>query len=226
MLRPDPRPLPPSRAITTHGRRQRSTSREATIPTTPGCQPSPATTIAAWWAWAAPAASAANRIRVSASWRSRFRKSSSFATSLARAGSSVRRSSSAASARCMRPAALIRGPEPEAQRLLGELTGGHAAHLHQRPQPRLPRAPQLHQPLAHDAPVLAAQRHQVADRRERREVDVLRRGCRVTAGGGVQRLAQLQHHARGAQLRGSRTRPAPDGRRCSRAASRPAGDGR
>ena len=30
-----------SRAITTHGRRQRSTRREATMPTTPGCQPSP-----------------------------------------------------------------------------------------------------------------------------------------------------------------------------------------
>ena len=49
MLRPEPRPPPwSSSAITTHGRRQRSTSRDATIPTTPGCQPSPATTMAPW----------------------------------------------------------------------------------------------------------------------------------------------------------------------------------
>ena len=45
MLRPDPRPPPsPSSEITTTGRWWRSTRREATIPTTPGCQPSPATT--------------------------------------------------------------------------------------------------------------------------------------------------------------------------------------
>ena len=97
-------------AITTQGRRQRSTSREATIPTTPGCQPSPATTIAAWLACGGQAASAANRMRVSASWRSRLSRSSSRATSAARASSSVSSSSSAASARRMRPAALMRGP--------------------------------------------------------------------------------------------------------------------
>ena len=111
MLRPEPRPPPsPSSAITTHGRRQRSTSRDATIPTTPGCQPSPATTIAPSCACGAQAASAANRMRVSASRRSRLRRSSSRATSPARAASSVRSSSRAASARCMRPAALMRGP--------------------------------------------------------------------------------------------------------------------
>src|SRR5919106_396190 len=57
MLRPEPRPEPSSSAMATHGRRQRSTSRDATIPTTPGCQPSPATTIAAWLAWGRQAAS-------------------------------------------------------------------------------------------------------------------------------------------------------------------------
>ena len=45
MLRPDPRPPPsPSSEMTTTGRWWRSTSREATIPITPGCQPSPART--------------------------------------------------------------------------------------------------------------------------------------------------------------------------------------
>ena len=36
------------------------------MPTTPGCQPSPATTIAPWPACGRQAASAANRMRVSA----------------------------------------------------------------------------------------------------------------------------------------------------------------
>ncbi len=110
-LRPEPRPEPSSsRAITTHGRRQRSTRRDATIPTTPGCHPSPATTIAPWLACGAHAASAANRMRVSACRRSALSRSSSRATSAARSPSSVRSSSSAASARRMRPAALMRGP--------------------------------------------------------------------------------------------------------------------
>ena len=43
MLRPEPRPPPsPSSEITIAGRWWRSTRREATIPITPGCQPSPA----------------------------------------------------------------------------------------------------------------------------------------------------------------------------------------
>ena len=92
-------------------------------------------------------------------------------------------------------------PEPEAERVLGQLRGRHATDLHQRAQAGPAGAPERHEPLAHDAPVLAAQRHQVADRGERREVDVLGRLGRVAAGGGEQRLAQLQHDARGAQLR-------------------------
>ena len=110
MLRPEPRPAPSSSAITTQGRRQRSTSREATIPTTPGCQSSPATTMAPWLAWGSQAASAADRMRVSASRRSRLSRSSSRAISSARPSSSVSSSSSAASARRIRPAALMRGP--------------------------------------------------------------------------------------------------------------------
>ena len=40
--RPEPLPSPPSKPITTAGRPKASLSRAATIPTTPGCQPSPA----------------------------------------------------------------------------------------------------------------------------------------------------------------------------------------
>ena len=47
MLRPDPRPVAPSSATSTNGRWWRSARREATIPITPGCQSSPASTYAA-----------------------------------------------------------------------------------------------------------------------------------------------------------------------------------
>ena len=47
MLRPEPLPLPSaSSPIRTTGTKWRSARREATIPTTPGCQPSPASTSA------------------------------------------------------------------------------------------------------------------------------------------------------------------------------------
>ena len=45
-LRPEPLATSPSIVTTIAGRPNRSTSREATMPTTPSCQPSPATTIA------------------------------------------------------------------------------------------------------------------------------------------------------------------------------------
>ena len=117
-------------------------------------------------------------------------------------------------------------PEPEAERLLGQLAGGHAADLHQRSQAGLAGAPERHEALAHDAAVLAAQRHEVADRGERGQVDVLGGVARVAPGGGEERLAQLQHDARGAQLGAAVVARAPGGRRCSRAARRPDGGGR
>ena len=174
MLRPEPRPelARPARSPRT-GRRQRSTSREATIPTTPGCQPSPATTIAAACACGAHAPSAAKRIRVSASRRSRLSRSSSRATSAARASSSVSSSSSAASARCMRPAALMRGPSRKPERVLGDVPGLHRGHLHERAQSGPSGAGERRQALADDAAVLAAERHEVADGGERGQVEVL-----------------------------------------------------
>ena len=50
MLRPEPRPDPDSSsAMRTHGLQWRSTSRDATMPMTPGCHPSPASTSAGSW---------------------------------------------------------------------------------------------------------------------------------------------------------------------------------
>ncbi len=110
MLRPEPRPDAPSSAMTTAGRLKRSTSLEATMPTTPACQSSPATTSAAACSCGAQSASASCRMRCSAWRRSWLSPSSSRAICLARSESSVSISSRAASARCRRPAALIRGP--------------------------------------------------------------------------------------------------------------------
>ena len=139
---------------------------------------------------------------------------------------SVRSSSSAASARCMRPAALMRGPSRKPSECSDSSAGCHAADLHQRAQAGLPRPAELHEALAHDAAVLAAQRHEVADRGERGEVDVLRRLGRVAARRGVQRLAQLQHHARRAQLRAAVVAERGMDDRAVRAARRRAGGGR
>ena len=72
-------PASPSSAISTAGRWWRSAIRAATIPITPGCQSSPASTYAAAGPCSATCASAANRIRVSTSRRSALTASSSAA---------------------------------------------------------------------------------------------------------------------------------------------------
>ena len=94
MLRPEPRPRPSSpRPTTTTGLPCASTSREATIPTTPGCHPSPAITSAGASASgsgsAARARSAAATTSRSVSRRSRLARSSSAAIAAARSASSV-----------------------------------------------------------------------------------------------------------------------------------------
>ena len=197
MLRPEPRPPPSSSsAITTHGRRQRSTSREATIPTTPGCQPSPATTIAPWLACGAQAASAANRMRVSACWRSRVEQVE-LARDLGGAVAVLGQQQLERGVGAAHAAGRVDArAEPEAER-----RARSARPARRRPRaisarrPGLSRARQRDQALADDAAVLAAQRHEVADGGERGQVEVLLGGRR-----GSQRLAELEHHAGGAQL--------------------------
>ncbi len=95
----------------------------------------------------------------------------------------------------------MRGPRRNPKRVLGQLARGHAPDLHQRAQTGLAGAPKRHDALAHDAAVLAAQRHEVADRGERGQIDVIGGLGRVATRRAEQRLAQLQHHTRGAQLR-------------------------
>ena len=74
-------------------------------------------------------------------------------------------------------------PEAEPEGPRRQLRGIKRRHLHQRPQPRPRRPPQARHTLAHDAAVLAAQRHEVADRGERGQVEVLVRARGVEPGG-------------------------------------------
>jgi hypothetical protein len=95
-------------------------------------------------------------------------------------------------------------PEPQPARIdRARIAGGH---LHQRPQPRLARAGHGRQAVAHDAAVLADQRHHVADRRERDEVEVLLDLCRIRSRRRGERLGELVGDARGAEL-GKRVAP-------------------
>ena len=130
MLRPLPRPPPsPSSETTTTGRWWRSTRREATIPTTPGCQPSPART--------SPGASRRSlrqlpprrlgrRIDLALPRPPlRVGPPQLVAISSARPSSSVSISSTPASARYSRPAALIRGASRNARSPSSSRVGSH-----------------------------------------------------------------------------------------------------
>ena len=108
-------------------------------------------------------ASASKRMRVSTSRRSALTASSSRRPPRARSASSVSSSSSPASARCRRPAALMRGAsrKPIARASTPRV---HARDRHQRLQPRLAGAARAPQAGAHEPPVLA---HAAARRRRR-----------------------------------------------------------
>ena len=108
-----PEPLPafsPSSAITIAGRPSLSFSRPATMPITPGCQPSPATTATARSGWASAIASALSQTEASIARRSSLRRSSSAAIARASSGSSVVSSRTPRSDLPTLPPALMRGP--------------------------------------------------------------------------------------------------------------------
>ena len=108
-----PRPSSPSKEITTTGRHTRSARRDATIPITPACQPSPAMTTARSRAGSysrTSASSASSVVRSSTSRRSRLFVSRVSASRSASSWSSVSRRRSASIGSPTRPAALMRGP--------------------------------------------------------------------------------------------------------------------
>ena len=128
--RPEPLPSPPAKPITTAGRPKASLSRAATMPTTPGCQPSAAAQTSGPSApRARTCASAAARTPASMSRRSAFSRSSRSARAAASCGSSVASSRAPRSAAPIRPPALTRGPsaKPSDQALGAPLTPATAA---------------------------------------------------------------------------------------------------
>ena len=193
---PSPEPSPsPSSATRIAGRWWRSTIREATIPITPGCQSSPASTYArrspssATWASASHDDPLLDRPALGVDARRARPRSRRRAL-----GSSVSSSSRPASARRSRPAALIRGASRKPSVPASSALGSASADGHQRPQARSCGARQRRQPLAHEPAVLARERHQIGDRRQRHELEVLLGGRRA------QRLGELERHAGPAQL--------------------------
>jgi hypothetical protein len=98
MLRPLPFPIPSSsKPITIVGRWKCRTNRDATIPTTPGCQPREPTTIAADKGSdrSERRANASSIVACSTACRSRFCRSSDYASRSASDASSVNKRSSA-----------------------------------------------------------------------------------------------------------------------------------
>ena len=109
--------------------------------------------------------------------------------------------------------------QPEADRAGVDPARVHARDLHQRLQPRLARRRERAQPLAHQAAVLADQRHAVGDRRERDDVEVRVGLGGVDAGAVEQRAGEHVRDAGGAQLR---ARVAADARVHDRRVGQPA----
>ena len=116
------------------GARRRSRSRPGASPPRRGRERLPVAPRRPVAPSSASRRSASNRIAVSTDWRSVLIASSSRAISSARSSSSVSISSSPASARYRRPAALIRGASAKPSVVLGDALRVDAGDPHQRPQ--------------------------------------------------------------------------------------------
>ena len=178
MLRPEPRPEPSaSSAIRTTGPVWRSAIREATIPTTPGVpalagEHQPGGIAELQRAARRGTRSAAASTSRSTSRRSWLARSSSAAISSARASSAVSISSTPASARYRRPAALIRGPSRKARSPSSRRSGRSAPPRISARSPGRRAWRATSRPRAHERAVLASQRDEVGDRGQRDEVEV------------------------------------------------------
>ncbi len=183
MLRPDPRPPPsPSSEITIAGRWWRSARREATIPTTPGCQPSPATTSAGASRRSSGSSRSAASAAVSTS-RSVARRSPLARLEL---GGDLRRPRRVLGEEELDPGVgAVEAPrrvdprrQPEREVTLVELRRLARGRLEQGPDPGPPRPSDLLQAPPHDRPVLPDQRHDVGHRRQRDEIEIARSSSR------------------------------------------------
>ena len=200
MLRPDPWAGASgslgSIASMIAGRLWRSTIFDATIPITPACQPGAASTYALRSPISLASASASQVIRCSVLRRSAVDRVE-FLRDLLGALRVLREQQFEAGVGASHAA---RGVDPRRQPE-GQAGGVKRARIrardpHQSPQTRAFGAGHLHQPVAHEPAVLAAQRHQVGHGGERDELEVAGSGRRT------ERLGELVRDRGTAQLRG------------------------
>ena len=218
---PSPCPRSPSSAISTAGRWWRSAIRDATIPITPGCQPSAASTYAG-----APARALRHQL-LGLEEDPRLDVAALDVDGVELGGDRAgardvgRQQQLEAGVGAMQPPGGVDPRrEPEADRAGVDPARVDARDLHQRLQARLARGGQRAQALAHQAPVLADQRHAVGDGRERDEVQVGVGVGRVQSGAVEQRAGEQVRDAGRAQLRARVAADAPDARSARRAAGR------
>ena len=167
----------------------------------------------------ATSASASKRIRVSTSRRSALTVSSSAATALRALAVLGQQQLEPGVGAVEPPGGVQPRAEPEADRGLVEPARVHARDVHQRAQADLARAGERPQALAHEPAVLALQRHDVGDRGQRDQVQVLVGQRRVLPRALQQRLRELVRDAGRAQVR-ARVAVDAAGARAARPAAR------
>ena len=171
---PSPCRCRPSMPITTAGRWWRSTRRAATRPTTPGDQPSPATQSSG-----ASARERRAELRLGGGEHLALERAALLVELLHRgrraaaisSGSSLSRRSAARREQPVRPPALIARPEHEAEVLGAERRGAGAPRAASAARPGIGAARRDLEPLGDQRAVEALERHHVAHRAERHEVE-------------------------------------------------------
>ena len=167
--------MPPgSSAIAKAGRPNRSFSRAATSPTTPGCQPCPAATTTAPFSSmpsaASASASASASVCCSITCRSRLSRSSSAAIAAASRGIRFEQQAHAEIGAPDAAARIDARPEQEAE-MPAFGRAGEARRIHQRGQADMLAPAHREQALGDEGAVEPFQRHHVGDGAERHQVE-------------------------------------------------------
>ncbi len=175
MERPEPAPVSPGpNATAKAGRPNRSLSRAATSPTTPGCQRGDAVTTTAPRSSrpsaAIASASASATAASSMVWRSRLRRSSSAASAGGFGGVLAQQQPGAEIGAADPPARIDARPQHEAE-MPRLRRPGEPRRVDERGEPDALAPPHRDQPLGDEGAVEALERHHVGDGAERDEID-------------------------------------------------------
>ena len=218
MLRHDPCATSPSFDRTIAGRWNASTSFDATMPITPRCQPSPATTMTVREPTSRSVSTiffASATISASSFWRRRFSASSCSRERARLVGHHLVGREQQARGDVGRAHAAGRihaRPDDEADVIAVDLLAGQTADVEQRPQPHLVRTRRQHpEPQLGDDPVFTHQRDDVRKRPDRGDLDERRQPGRLdpTSGTAPARASARRRRRRGS-CRDRRSRAASD----------------